>query len=130
MFGSRGHGFVIQPGEVPQGLNAMNGADIAGTDHRDQPLEAWTLDAPDPERPRSSSIAFTDAKARHACGPGQVVLPSLAFEIGDDLRHGRLPYIDDRRAGEVIRRDLGALQRRPVVPPRPVPSSLARGFEQ
>jgi hypothetical protein len=114
----------------PRGLDAINGADIAGADHRDQPLEARTLDAP---RSGAAEIVVDHLhrrEARGACGAGQVVLPALAFEISDDLRHGRLPYVNDRRACEVVRRDLGlmtaSLPCRCVRRRRP----LAHGFEK
>ncbi len=71
---------------------------------------------PDPERPRSSSITVTDGKARRFRRLRQIVLSALAFEIAGDLRHRRLPHVDDRGASEMISRDLAAHRRLPRSP--------------
>ena len=124
----------------PRRLDAVDGADVAGADQRHQPLE------PRPLHPARSGAAEVVVDHRHrgeARGLRrlrQVILPALAFEIADDLRHGRLANVDDGGAGEMISGDLAAHRRLPCsstscrpspgLPaedrpgPRPVPACL------
>ena len=108
----------------PRGFNAIDGADIARAHHRHQPLEARAFDG---SRSRPAKIVVDHRhrlEARAPARPGKVILPALALQIADNLRHGRLPHIDDRRTGEMISGDLGAHGRLPRWP-RP-PSSARR----
>ena len=83
-------------------LDAVDGADIAGADQRHQAFE------PRPLHAARSGAAEVVVDYRHRGETRglrrfrQVVLPALAFEIADDLRHGRLANIDDGGAGEMI----------------------------
>ena len=103
----------------PRRFDAIDGADVARAHHRHQPLEAGAFDR---SRSRPAEIVVDHRhrfEARRARGAGQVILPALALQVADDLRHRRLPHIDDRRAGEVISRDLGAHDRLPRCPRLP-----------
>jgi len=93
-------------------FNAINRANLAGTDESDEPFEARTLDA---SRARTPKIVVDHRHRREACGlgsGGKLVLASLTFQIAHDLRHGRLPHIDNSGAAQMVRRDL-AHQRLP-----------------
>src|SRR5512144_3304403 len=89
-------------------LDTVDGADVAGADPRPQALE------PRPLRPARSGAAEVVVDHRHRGKARgfrrlrQVVLPALAFQVADDLRHGRLPNVDDGGAGEMISGDLAA----------------------
>ena len=48
----------------PRGIEAQHGADLAGAEPRDQPLEAGRATVPLAERPRSSSMTSTSPKPR------------------------------------------------------------------
>src|SRR5215216_2068818 len=99
-------------------LDAVDGTNVTGADHRHEALE------PRPFHAARSGAAKVIVDHRHGrkacslCSARQVVLPALAFEIADDLRHGRLTNIDHCGAREMSRRYLTAHRR---LPSRPVP---------
>ena len=109
----------------PRCFDAIDGADIARAHHRHQPLEARAFDG---SRSRPTEVVVDHRhgpESRRARRARQIILPALAFQIAEDLRHGRLPNVDDRRPGEVVSRDFGAHDRLPHLPWRPWPARRA-----
>src|SRR5215471_15468173 len=103
-------------------LRARRDASIASTaiaDHCEQPLEARTCDA----AARAAEVVVDDidvAPAKLLGSIDEAILAPPALMIVRELVRGRLPDVDARVAGEVLRRDLGH-RRSPRLPPLPAP---------
>src|SRR3954464_11079477 len=96
-----------------RGLQTVDGAHIAGADQGDELLEAR---AHRQSGSRTAEIIVDDTdggKAGRLGGLDQGVLPPLALAVADHLRQGRLADIDDGRAAEMVRRDVGVPRRPP-----------------
>ena len=81
---------------------------------------------PDPERPRSSSITVTDAKPAASAAFARSYCRRSTLEVAGHLGHGRLTNVYDRGAAEMVRRDLGAHPRLPVLFRQPEPPAADR----
>lgn len=98
----------------PRGLDREYGADRAGADSGQQPLEPGTDNA----TTRASEIIVDDldrAPAELLGAIGEPVLPTAALVIVGELVCGRLPDVDEGATRQVLGRDL--THDRPPLPP-------------
>ena len=95
----------------PRRFDAEHRADGTGAEFGDQALEAR---ARHEAGARAAKVVVDHGHGREAGGArgiGEGVLTLLAFEVAEDLRHRRLPDVDDGAARQMVSCDLSAHRR-------------------
>ena len=103
----------------PRRLEAEHRADGTGAEFGDQALEAG---ARGEAGARAAEVVVDHGDGREAGGArgiGEGVLPLLALEVAEHLRHRRLPDVDDGATRQMFSADLGAHRRPPRCPGSP-----------
>jgi hypothetical protein len=81
-----------------RGLDAVNRAHIARTDHSHEPLKPGPMAAPRPGAPKVVVNHGYRNEAGFLRCSREIILAALAFQVAHDLRHGRLADVDDGSA--------------------------------